>query len=164
MDSSLFKEVDANEIKDPITGAPHYLNIARILDEKDFSLAKEKIEDIIKYDIPLDVTQKNLLKIDLMFIYALNNEKEKINQIKNKELDNYFKILSTFPNVIRTNYALHTLIDVDKEKAKKDLELFNKVAKDYPYPMDIEAERENIKLIDNISETKSLEDKDALTL
>ena len=61
--------------------------------------------------------------------------------------------MKTTPSIIRAEYAYALLVEKDEKKAAEWLNSFEKVAKTYPYPRDIEGERELISLI----ETKSKE-------
>ena len=54
------------------------------------------------------------------------------------------KCMRTFPSVIRTEYA--RLVEKDQGKAGKAMEAFEKVAKTYPYPNDMNSERELIQI------------------
>ena len=54
--------------------------------------------------------------------------------------------MRTFPSVIRTEYAYALLVEQDQGKAGKAMETFEKVAKTYPYPNDINSERELIQI------------------
>ena len=56
------------------------------------------------------------------------------------------KAMRTFPSVIRTEYAYAVLGEKNSEKAAKAMRLFEKVAKTYPYPNDINSERELIEI------------------
>ena len=51
------------------------------------------------------------------------------------------------PSVIRSEYAYAVLAEKDEKKAEKLLARFEKVTKTYPYPQEIEAERELIDLV-----------------
>ena len=51
------------------------------------------------------------------------------------------KSMKNYPPVIRTKYAM-ALKEKDEAEVKKFLENFDKVAKNYPTPADIESERE----------------------
>ena len=57
------------------------------------------------------------------------------------------RTMKRFPSVIRTEYALAALFERDTAKAAATLALFERVAKHYPYPSDIESERELLRLV-----------------
>ena len=61
------------------------------------------------------------------------------------------KSMSTFPAVIRTQYAYALLGEKDEKKAEKLKKQFEKVAATYPYKTDIENQRELIENVENIA-------------
>ena len=61
------------------------------------------------------------------------------------------KAMKKFPAVLRTEYAYALLEEKDGEKAGKIREEFEKMAEKYPYPCDIEAERELMETADSCS-------------
>ena len=56
------------------------------------------------------------------------------------------KAMKTSPSVLRTQYAYALLAEKNAAGAKKWLDLFEKVAKTYPYPVDVESERELMEI------------------
>ena len=68
--------------------------------------------------------------------------KEKIRKNLDKDLEQFWKTMKKNPGVIRTRYACEKIYEQNEEKAKKCLDEFEKAAKVYPYPVEIEAERE----------------------
>ena len=52
--------------------------------------------------------------------------------------------------MIRTEYAIASLVDKDAVKAGSALKAFEKAAKSYPYPVEIETERELIRTAGNM--------------
>jgi hypothetical protein len=48
--------------------------------------------------------------------------------------------------VLRTEYALALLFEKDTLKAEKSQKEFDKVAKTYPYPQEVESERELMQI------------------
>ena len=77
---------------------------------------------------------------------AKGNTTEAIS-LHNKEHEKFIKQMKNTPSVIRTEYAYALLVEKDEKKAEDWLKLFEKVAKTYPYPRDIEGERELIALV-----------------
>ena len=64
------------------------------------------------------------------------------------------KKFSKFISVIRFNYAYYLLYENDTEKAEKQLILFEKAAKTYPHESELISERELLKYINEIYESK----------
>ena len=68
--------------------------------------------------------------------------KENIRKYLDKDLEQFWKAMKKNPSVIRTQYAYEKIYEQNEEKAGKCLDEFEKAAKVYPYPVEIEAERE----------------------
>ena len=62
------------------------------------------------------------------------------------------KSMKTFPSVLRTEYTYALLKENDNKKASKIKDEFEKMGAYYPYPQEIESERELMEL----AEQKSL--------
>ena len=56
-----------------------------------------------------------------------------------------------FPSVVRTEYAYALLALKDTAKANAARDLFEKAAKTYPYPSDVQAERELMEIADSVA-------------
>ncbi len=69
-------------------------------------------------------------------------------QAAESELDDtlrkFMQAMKNFPSILRTQYATALLKDNDAKKAEEVLKRFDRIAKKYPYPCDIESERELI--------------------
>ena len=50
--------------------------------------------------------------------------------------------MKNFPSILRTEYVYALLAEKDEKKAEECWHRFNKIANNYPYPNDIESERE----------------------
>ena len=74
------------------------------------------------------------------------NRSEVVASFYTKEQQKFMKAMRTFPSVIRTEYAYARLVEKDQGKAGKAMEAFEKVAKTYPYPNDMNSERELIQI------------------
>ena len=78
---------------------------------------------------------------------VLNNNTSEASRLHNTEHEKFAKSMKTTPCVIRTEYAYTLLVEKDEKKATEWLNVFEKVAKTYPYPREIEGERELIAKI-----------------
>jgi len=64
------------------------------------------------------------------------------------------KKMKTFPSIQRTEYAYALLAEKDLAKAEKIKKQFEASAKNYPYPQDIQSERELMEIAENIYNKK----------
>lgn len=67
--------------------------------------------------------------------------------LHNKEYEKFVKSMKNTPSVIRSEYAYALLAEKDEKKAQELIALFEKVSKTYPYPREIEGERELLNLV-----------------
>ena len=79
-------------------------------------------------------------------LVAKANVSEAMN-LHNEEHEKFVKSMKNTPSVIRTEYAYALLAEKDEKKAEELLAQFEKVAKTYPYPREIEGERELLSLV-----------------
>ena len=63
----------------------------------------------------------------------------------------FHKMMKNYPSILRTEYVYALLYEENKEKAAKVLEKFEKHAKKYPHPHEIESERELMGYADRLA-------------
>lgn len=97
----------------------------------------------------LALTSQMVVKLETFFsMIMLEKDIEEIREVYKKQQKN-LKALQRIPSTQRLLYAYHKLIDDDLDKAKNAKDEFEKLAKKYPYPKEIEAEKELLQLIDD---------------
>ena len=83
-----------------------------------------------------------LLLCDRITCEALGeNRTEVIQRLATKYLQKFMKSMKTFPTVLRTQYILALRHERNAAKATKLQQQFEKIAKTYPYPADLAADR-----------------------
>lgn len=141
MNDEWFEIAEDADISNPIISTVLIVNENRYMENKDFTSSKEYIDKILSKDCKVNGIHKNLVTLDKLFIDILENkEGANLDVIKNNELSTFIKAMNNYPSVIRTQYAL-ALVNKDKELEETLINRFEKMAKDYPYPNDIKAER-----------------------
>jgi len=78
------------------------------------------------------------------------NRKEIVDLMLTKEQKTFMKQMKNFPSVLRTEYVYALLCENDTAKAEKIRKQFENIAKTYPYPNDIQAERELMEIAEKI--------------
>ena len=63
-----------------------------------------------------------------------------------KEQKRFMKAMQRFPSVLRTQYVLALLSERDAAKAEMIKRDFEKASKSYPYPHEIDSERELMRI------------------
>lgn len=115
----------------------------RLMDEHKFQEADALMERFVEKDSSIVEIHKNLLICDRIYCELISeNRKEKVEEMYNADLKKFMKAMKNYPSVIRTQYVYVLLCERNQEQAKKLKEQFEKVARNYPYPSDAQAERE----------------------
>ena len=119
----------------------------RTLDKLDLVNAEIEAKELLDSDYNIIDLHKNLIKCDLVFTRLLNyGSTAEISSILTMEQLKFMQSMKTFPSVIRTEYTIALIRDKDENKALKIKNDFEKIAKKYPYPSDIAADRELMEL------------------
>ena len=122
------------------------------MDQQRFEEADQLIAHLLQIDSGIIGLHRGLMICDRMYCEIIrDNRKEILDEMLTKEQTNFMKAMKKFPSIIRTEYVYSLLALKDETSAKKARALFEKVAKTYPYPSDIQSERELIEIADNIA-------------
>jgi len=60
--------------------------------------------------------------------------------------------MQKFPSVVRTEYVYALLAEANAAKASGILRRFEKIARTYPYPSDVQSERELMEIADHAAQ------------
>lgn len=83
-----------------------------------------------------------LIKCDLMYCELMGqNRPEALEALNTKEQRKFMASMKSHPSVIRSRYALALLSQRDMAEAEKLGQQFEKTARSYPYPAELEGER-----------------------
>ena len=94
---------------------------------------------------------RSILVTELAFRELIGlNRQEVLDPLFTKEFKLYLKSMARYPAAIRLQYAHALLAKRDTAEADKWLAIFEKAAKTYPYPCDIESEREILAVVHKI--------------
>ncbi len=123
----------------------------RLVDEHKFEEADRLMEHMMSIDSGIIGLHRNLMVCDRMYIELITeNRREVIEEMRSDSQIQFMKSMKTFPSVIRTEYVYALLFEKDGEKAAKLKAQFEKRAKSYPYPNEIQSERELIEIADSL--------------
>ena len=127
----------------------------RLMDQHRFEEADELLAHILDIETGIIGLHRNLVICDRMYCEMIHeNRQDVLQRLYTKEQKKFMKAMRAFPSVIRTEYAYAVLVDQDQRKATKSIEAFERVVKTYPYPNDINSERELIEIVDAIARGK----------
>lgn len=123
----------------------------RLVDEHKFEEADRLMEHMMSIDSGIIGLHRNLMVCDRMYIELITeNRREVIEEMRSDSQIQFMKSMKTFPSVIRTEYVYALLFEKDSEKAAKLKAQFEKRVKSYPYPNEVQSERELIEIADSL--------------
>ncbi|NLJ90818.1 MAG: hypothetical protein GX323_07945 [Clostridiales bacterium] len=157
MPEEYFELPDNADLSNPLIVTIGVFKCMRLHDNMDFNKAKEYSDFLIENASGLLDIHKNELLCELLFYEIIgSNRQDEVERLYTKELANYIKNTSIYLSRRRLMYAYEVFVNNNKEAAKKELEAFNKLAKNYPYAGDLESERELIKFINDLALVKNI--------
>ena len=145
MPEAWFTLPDESELQNGITASVAVLREGRLADMLRIDEADEAARALLEGDVRLQGVYRSLLSCDRIFFALLRGEDAAA--MLTKEQQQFMKSMKSFPSVMRCEYAL-ALHAGDAEKAAKLREDFEKMARHYPNPADIESERGLMALAD----------------
>lgn len=119
----------------------------RMVDAHRFEEAERMMAHLLEIDSGIVGLHRNLMICDRIYIELITEKREDLlDSLLTKEQKKFMKTMKNFPSVIRTEYTCALLGAQDMEKAEKFKALFEKCAKTYPYPNDVQSERELMEI------------------
>lgn len=119
----------------------------RMMEKLEFARADQMMEELLDSGADLMGLHRGCLVADQIYCEVMGkNRPQRLEKLLDKEQIAFQKSMKNFPSVLRTQYAYALLARKDEAEAGKLLEKFQKEAKKYPYPNDIETEQKLIML------------------
>lgn len=151
MPEEWFEVPEKEDMKNSMISTMGVFACSRLMDMHKLDEAEKLTEELLSMDSAIIGIYRRLMICDLIYCKSIRGAAaEEINALFDKAQKKFMKSMKNYPSVIRTEYVLALMIENDKEKAEKQLLNFEKRAKKYPYPADIESERELIELADKV--------------
>ena len=119
----------------------------RLMDQKRFEEADQLMEHLMGIESGIIGLHRSLLICD----------RDVLDSMLTKEQKQFMKSMKKYPSVVRTEYVYALLGERDAAKAKACLELFEKIARTYPYPSEVQSERELIEIAQAVLTSKPKE-------
>ena len=144
-------EVPSDEaMKNSMVATIGVFSASRLMDQHRFDEAESLINHLLETETGMVPLHRNLLICDLIYLEVIGlNRSERIEDLYTKELKKFIKTMKAFPSIIRMEYAYYLLTMDDPDMAARLKASFEKVAETYPYPNDINTERELIEIADS---------------
>lgn len=151
MPKEWFHIPNENGMKNSMIASTAVFAANRLMDLHEFDEAKELMNKLFEMDSAISDLHHSLLVCDRVFCELISeNCMEYMDKMLDKKQKAIMKQMKKFPSVIRTEYAYALLIENDVKKSEQFKEQFEKCAATYPYPCDIESERELIQIAEQI--------------
>ena len=143
MPEEWFEIPSAEAMKNSMAAAMGVFACNRLMDEMKFSEADRLMEKLLGMDTGIIGLHRSMMKTDQIYCELIGeNRQERLEKLMDKNQRKFMKSMKSFPSVLRTEYAYALLHEKDKSKAEKLRQQFEKMAKKYPYPNEINGERE----------------------
>lgn len=127
----------------------------RLMDEGKFGEADALMSHLLEIESGIVGLHRDLLVCDRIYVELIGeNRNEIIQRMMSKEQKKFMKAMKRFPSVLRTQYVLALLMEKDVAKAETIKGDFEKVAKTYPYPQDVDSERELMQIAERKAVTQ----------
>lgn len=145
MPDEWFAKPELADMTDSMTATAGVFAANRLLEERRFAEAKDWMEQMLAADTAMTELHARLTVSDLIFCQLLNGESPE--KWLDKEQKQFMQVMKSNLSILRTEYAIALLLDKDTARADKLLTQFEKQAKRYPYPQEVQSERELIELV-----------------
>ncbi len=153
MPAEWFAMPSDESLKNSMVAVRGVLACNRWMEEGKFEEADAHMAHLLEIESGIVGLHRDLLMCDRIFVELIGqNRPQVIENMQSKQLEKFMKSMKRYPAVLRTQYALALLWEEDSAKAEAILREFDKMAETYPYPQEIESERELMQ----IAEKKSL--------
>ncbi len=120
----------------------------RLMDMQSFEEANKLMAHFLKIESGIVGIYRSLLTCDRMYCELIDGNKEAAAKLFTKEQQKFMKSMKKFLAVLRIEYAYALLCESDFSKAEAIKRKFEKCARAYPYPSEIESERELMRIAD----------------
>jgi hypothetical protein len=142
MPEEWFREPDERLFDNSIGVSAEVFRLGRLMDEGQYREAEGQIARFLTRDTATNGIYRNLLTADLITCLLIRGDRESAGTLRTKELKRFLSAMRASPSAVRTEIAMTRLIDGDESGAAAHEQRFEKIAASYPYPAEIEAERE----------------------
>lgn len=147
MPEEWFEVPEAEDMGNNLISAVGVFACNRLMDEHRFEEADSLMARLLEEDINLVGIYRNFLLFDRMYCNFLSEEPQELTEeMFGKEQKRMLKALKTIPAALRTEYVYELFVEDQEVKAEAALERFEKCAEKYPYPQEVEGERELIEI------------------
>lgn len=122
----------------------------RLMDQHQFEKANALMKHYTEISDGMSGLHRKLLDCDRIYCELILNPLENsAAELYTDELKKFMKTMKSFPSILRTEYVYALLYEKDIKKAEKLRERFERITRKYPYPAELEGERELMDRAEN---------------
>lgn len=115
----------------------------RLMDSMEFEKADKQMEDLLEGENGVLGLYRSMMTVDRIYCELVaGNRREKLDEMMNKDVKKTMDSMKNNPSVLRTKYVYELLSEKNTSEAARIKDKFDKVAKRYPHPSEIDSERE----------------------
>lgn len=141
------------EMKNSMVAALGVFACNRLMDQGRFGEADALMAHMLEIDSGMVGIHRNLLICDRIYCCLISEDpREDLDRMYDKEQKKFMKSMKNFLTVIRTEYVYALLAEKDERKAEGLRQRFDKYARSYPYPSEVQGERELIEVAEKKQE------------
>ena len=149
MPEEWFAVPDEATMQNPLCATVGVFACNRLMDQARLGEADDLMKQFLEMESDMIDLHRRILVCDRIFCALLRGEDKPVwTAMLDSKQKGFMRAMKGNPSVIRTEYAMALLGEGNSSKASKLSAQFEKVASTYPYPHEIEGERELIKLVD----------------
>ncbi len=127
----------------------------RLMDQRRFDEADRLMEHMLSIPSGMVGLHRSLLICDRLYVELIGqNRPQVLDAMLDKAQQKMIHSMKDYPSVLRTRYAYALLGKGDRNEARQIRERFEKCARSFPYPSEVEAERELIQIADRVLSEK----------
>lgn len=146
MPSEWFEVPSDEDMKNSMVAVMGVFACNRLMDEMRFGEADALMAHLLEIDSGIVGLHRNMMMCDRIFIELITaNRRDVVDAMLNDAQKLFMKRMGKFLSVLRTQYAYALLCEKDAQKAADIKAQFDRCAKRYPYPADVESEYELIE-------------------
>lgn len=119
----------------------------RLMDEGALMQANARMKQLLERDTAIIGLHAAMLRCDRIFCELVGDgTREEAEALLTAELTKFMKSMKNYPSILRTEYTVALCLAHDEARAARAMARFDKISKTYPYPHEIESERELMQL------------------
>lgn len=130
------------EMKNSMIAAIGVMACNRLIDAMRFAKADQEMERQLMLDSGIVELHRRMMIEDQIYCELTGEcREERLTRLYDKTQKKFEKTMKSYPSILRTQYVYALLSERDEEKAAQLLEKFERMAKKYPHPAEIESEQ-----------------------